>query len=102
MRQGKVRLSWSDVVIFALGGLFGLMFRWNLPETVLFLFFLWAIRYSLSVKKIAMITGVVFFSIPALLLFGFEKRAEEIALYSYYVLVILVVRAMIEIGNNSR
>lgn len=102
MTQGKVWPKGSDVAIFAVGGLFGLMFRWSLSESVIFLFFLLAIRYSLSVKKIALITGIFFFSVPVLLLFGFEKRAEILALYSYYLLVILTARAMIEIGNNSR
>lgn len=90
-----------DVGLLFLGIVLGVFFGWNPFEIVLFLVFIWSILGPIQSKWLALPALAFFFLTPVLLLLGYDEQAEAYAIYAYYFLVMMVIRAIIEIRKEG-
>lgn len=91
----------TDVTLLILGILLGIFLDWTMVEVTIFAIFIWSILGSIPSRFLAV--PALFFLVltPVFLLIGRETRAEELAIYAYYFLVMAVIRGIIETRHDA-
>lgn len=90
-----------DVGFLLVGATLGVFFGWNIVEIAIFLVCIWSIIGPISSRYL--IWPALFFLsfTPILLALGRKVQAEEYAVYAYYFLIMVVIRAIIEDRKND-
>lgn len=97
-----VRRHKVETVFLVAGMLLGIFFDWTVIETAFFLIFLWSILGPIRSRFLAVPALFFLVLVPVFLLLDREARAEELAVYAYYFLVMAVIRGIVEVRSEER
>lgn len=90
-----------DMGFLLAGILLGVFFGWNIVEILIFSIFIWSIIGPIPSRYLAW-PALFFLSFtPILLVLERKAQAEEYAIYAYYFLVMVVIRAIIEVRGEK-
>jgi len=91
----------ADILCIVFAMLFGTFLDWEILHTLFFAVFIASLVWPIP-SRVLVFPALFFLAFsPILLLMGRQERAEEFAIYSYYFLVMVVIRAIIEISNGE-
>ncbi len=91
-----------DILFLVAGAALGITFDWTIVEIVIFLCFLWSFLGPISSRLLAGFSIFFFLFVPVFLIFDRMDRAEEFSIYTYYFLVMAVIRAIIEVRSEEK
>lgn len=96
LKKQKWNLAWV-----LLGVLTALFLEWNIVQTAILAVFIWALVGPIASRYLILPALFFLALLPILLAMGREDQAEEFAIYTYYFLVMTVVRGIIELQSPS-
>lgn len=91
----------GDIGLLLAGIVFATFLNWDVVEIIIFAVFIWSIVGPIASRYLAL-PALFFLSFaPILLAMKREERAEEFAIYAYYFLGMMVIRAIVEIRSGK-
>lgn len=92
----------KDAAFVLFGILLGVLFEWTAVEIMIFSIFIWSILGPIYSRYLAW--PALFFLVftPILQVLERKEQAEEFAIYAYYFLVMIVIRGIIEIRQETK